>query len=137
MTVQRNVIIIVFAILLAVIICLIISNIKLRMDNIESSENFRFLIVDSVSVQVRYMAYACGECFPQYRIEKVFFSEADPMDFLNNEVSIEFVDKKLDTFVDSCIQQGERRFIFSGDITRNNYGMMKIIVEQITPEPDR
>jgi hypothetical protein len=106
------------------------SNIKLRTDSIENSTKFKFLYVDTVSVQVRYMAYACGECFPQYRIEKVLFSEADSMDFLNREVSIEFTDKKLEKFVNSCIQQSKRRFIFSGNITRNNYGMMKIVAKK-------
>lgn len=45
---------------------------------------------EPVEIKFRYMAYACGDCYPQYRIEAIKPMDSSLNKFLKKEVSVEF-----------------------------------------------
>ena len=49
-------------------------------DHIDT-EKMRFLSQDSVTLKLTYMAYACGDCYPQYRVDEVVYSENSEEEF--------------------------------------------------------
>jgi hypothetical protein len=64
---------------------------------------------DKVRLKCRYMAYACGECEPQYRIEeisKVYKGKVNRAAILGKDVKVVFkshiFEKKLDSMVAPC-----------------------------------
>lgn len=47
--------------------------------------------LDSIVLRTRYMSYACGDCFPQYRVVEVISSESglDPYNVVFDTVDIQ------------------------------------------------
>ena len=59
-----------------------------------------------VKLKCYYMAYACGDCYPQYRIDKILEGNLDTS-YLGKEISLEFEipekESELDNKTGRCI----------------------------------
>jgi len=55
--------------------------------------SFKYSVQKDVSVSCVYMAYACGDCYPQYNVRNVKPSDVERK-ILNKDVDIEFVNKE-------------------------------------------
>ena len=49
---------------------------------------------NDIQLQCRYMAYACGDCYPQYQVEKVFEGRAAQQELLGKDIYLEFEDEQ-------------------------------------------
>ncbi|HND89297.1 MAG TPA: hypothetical protein PK971_13260, partial [Saprospiraceae bacterium] len=47
-------------------------------------------IENDIQLQCHYMAYACGDCYPQYRVEKVAEGRAAKQELLGKDINLEF-----------------------------------------------
>jgi hypothetical protein len=83
---------------------------------------------DSVSLKLKDMGYACGECFPQYRIDSVLYSENGNFDFyLNKEIHLTFMEKGLKEEFNNLKCSGFcYDYYLSGIFRRNRMGIGKL-----------
>lgn len=83
---------------------------------------------DSVCIKLSYMAYACGDCYPQYRIDSVLYSrEIDKSFYLNKEVYVEFVAESLRKQTEAFDCSGQcYSYLISGILKRNGFGILKL-----------
>jgi len=75
--------------------------------------------VSKVKIQCNYMAYACGDCYPQYRVNEILEGNNNEVDkILNTELIVEFEDKKMEQEMDKntakCVIC--YNFTFTGDL---------------------
>jgi hypothetical protein len=94
-------------------------------------QKLHYLFDDSVSVQLSYMAYACGDCFPQYRVDKVLSSEYNDKTYLyNKEIDVQFVGENLNQQIEELDKLGCSGtcyiYTLSGVLKRNGFGMFKL-----------
>jgi hypothetical protein len=56
----------------------------------------------SVIIKCRYMAYACGDCYPQYRVDEVInsLSEKTKETILKQDISVFYEKKELENSID-------------------------------------
>lgn len=83
---------------------------------------------DSVSLELKFMAYACGDCIPQYRIDKVLFSKNENNSYyINKEIDVKFLDEKLKNEIEkldcdnSCVS-----YVLSGVFKKNGLGIGRL-----------
>ena len=85
------------------------------------SENY-----DSISVDIRYIGYACSEC-PQYNIEKVYYSEnKEEYFYFNKEIYMNILDKELQNQIDTIKYPTHWKYRVNGLFSRNGFGMGKL-----------
>jgi hypothetical protein len=59
-----------------------------------------------IKLKCMYMAYACGDCDPQYKIEDITYSDKiNKEELINKEIYVKFKNKKLEKTVDSLTQK--------------------------------
>ncbi|MFK7750389.1 MAG: hypothetical protein AB8B65_18500 [Kordia sp.] len=113
-------------VLIAILIYQKISIVKFKETLNNKSKNMSFAYQDSVKFGMTYKAYACGECANLFRVDTVYFSENEMLDFYyNKEIIIE--DDSLIKFNNEI---GNMKYIASGILKRNNYGMLKLILDK-------
>jgi hypothetical protein len=84
--------------------------------------------IDTVKLEMTFMAYACGDCVDLYRIDKVISSENNKSEFfLNKEIEVEFIDDNTNAFLEktkcpwNCF-----KFTCEGKIIRKKNGMLHL-----------
>lgn len=50
----------------------------------------QFNVENDIQLQCQYMAYACGDCYPQYQVGKVFEGRAAQQELLGKDIHLEF-----------------------------------------------
>lgn len=89
-----------------------------------------FEVEDTTTLFLSYMAYACGECRPQYRVDSVEYSAMGLDSFyLNKEIYVNFEETDLQRTEDS-LNCNTYCYLYrvSGGFRRNEVGMGKIEV---------
>jgi hypothetical protein len=80
----------------------IISTVLLATIVIFGIRGYRQTVSSKAKIKCWYMAYACGECWPQYRIKDVFsVSNVTKKELLNKDVRVIFKSEKLEKKIDS------------------------------------
>lgn len=81
---------------------------------------------DSVRIKLSDRAYACGDCYPNYRIEAVVFSEEpDKSYYFNKEIYVKFIDENLSKELEilkcrtTCYT-----YVLHGIMKQNGYGSL-------------
>ncbi len=76
-----------------------------------------------VTLKCRYMAYACGDCYPQYRVDEVIIPSSGNLqeDMLKKEISVFYKAKELENHISKetskCIICYD--FYFSGELKQS------------------
>lgn len=86
---------------------------------LESTKNKR-----DIEIKSRYMFYACGDCYPNFRIEEVIGSNMQSNNIIGQDIDLEFKDTKLQHSFESSTKKCMFccRFQFKGDL---NYSILK------------
>jgi hypothetical protein len=72
------------------------------------------------NVKCRYMAYACGECEPQYKIVEVIKGfDLNKQKLINKDIKVVFKSSSLESKIDSLTQKCAicYDFLFYGDLS--------------------
>lgn len=77
----------------------------------------KYNIQKNVRVTCMYMAYACGDCYPQYNVENVLPSSLEKK-LLNNDIDIEFASKEQEQLFKKKVGRCRicYKFDFKGDL---------------------
>ena len=82
------------------------------------------------------MAYACGDCYPQYRIDEILEGNEANKKLLKSEINIEYktaeIENKLDKKVSKCIICYD--FYFTGQIKRSKSKGLYLLAENVEAE---
>ncbi len=96
----------------------------------KTKQKLKFSFRDSVQLQLKDMAYACGDCYPNYRIDKVFFSEENSKvqaSYLNKEIYVDFVGKNIKNQLEKMTCSATcYTYVLYGVLKQNGYGMLKL-----------
>lgn len=125
---------IVIFLMMLVITLLVFDNLRMRYQQHEVSEHLRFReTADSVSLKVKYIAYACGDCFPDYfLVQEVLYSDSgDTLKYLYREIMADFQSKEDEERAFSFRGEDHASLIFRGEMLENNYQMLKIRVSEV------
>lgn len=67
---------------------------------------FIFLISCTKSTEIEltcsYQAYACGDCYPQFKIDTIIY-DIDSNVEIGDNIKIIYKDKELEEWIDSCL----------------------------------
>lgn len=85
---------------------------------------------DTVTLQVRYMLYACGPYKAFYRVDKVLYSESNRYEYyLNKEITLSFLNKGLESKLNNFVCKNNKyEHVFSGDFRTNPLGAGRLDV---------
>lgn len=57
---------------------------------------------NEVELTCSYQAYACGDCFPQFKIDSIFYNSNSKIK-IGDEIRIIYNDKELEEWVGNCL----------------------------------
>lgn len=123
--------------MMLVITLLVFDNLRMRYQQHEVNEHLKFReTADSVSLKVRYIAYACGDCFPDYfLVQEVLYSDSgDTLKYLYREIMADFQSKEDEERAFSSQGGDHTSLIFRGEMLENNYQMLKMQVLEVVEE---
>lgn len=88
-------------------------------------------VSDTVTLELGYIGYACGECVPNYNVLKVIFSKNDNYSYyFNKEIHLDIVNKDLEQKIETKISNlrvGQNyKYIVTGKFRRNGFGIGKL-----------
>ena len=77
---------------------------------------------DNVKIKCNYMAYACGDCYPQFKVKDIIQgNNSEVKKILDSEIEVVFTDDKLQEAVDKgtykCVICYD--FIFTGNLKKS------------------
>jgi len=92
-------------------------------------KSLRYKIQDSVELNLSFMGYACGDCYPQYRVDSVLFSENGDYDFyFNKEIHVELQNNELEKKENNLKCSGTcYNYQLVGHFMRNELGIGKLV----------
>lgn len=63
----------------------------------------KFKSVNNIRLKCIYMAYACGDCYPNHKITKIVNGPSS-IDLINKEINVEFAEKELEVKFDKEVK---------------------------------
>jgi len=71
-----------------------------------------------VKLKCVYMAYACGDCYPQYKVEAVLYPDNISKKVMGKEIYVEFKDREMEDKLTQEVHQCAicYYYIFSGEL---------------------
>lgn len=118
-------------VLLILLVITLFSYIKVSIDNRNFNEKLSYEGEDYVTLQLQYNGYACGDCYPEYRVSKVIENGNKEISFyLNKDINIEYENSmireklKLPNCFTKCFTIN-----VSGNLQSNQYGMLRLVVK--------
>jgi hypothetical protein len=81
-------------------------------------------MTETITIKCRYMAYACGDCHPQYRVEKILGPRSSYGEILNTDIVVHFVSAEQSRVIDNEVSKCAICFdyFFTGRLKKNLNG---------------
>jgi hypothetical protein len=76
-----------------------------------------------IKIKCNYMAYACGDCYPQYKVNEILEGGSEEVNkILNTEIIVKFEDKKMEQKLDKSTAKCVicYNFTFTGDLKHSS-----------------